>query len=227
MGMRPVQAESGRRAPGARRPDARGSSRRPSDRLRLSDGGRLRRPAVPLPTCAIRRPVRGNARSGVRRHGRSGDVVAVPPVRPYRGRDTTVFDRGEGAWISRNVLYFSTTSNDRVWALDLGSTRMEVIYDRQGADAGDPLHEPDNVTVHEPTVTRSSPRTTTTSSSSSSCRPRQAGRRCPSCSSWGTAAPRSRGPVFSLDARRLYVSSQRGRDGDGMTFEITGPFARR
>ena len=33
------------------------------------------------------------------------------------------------------------------------------------------------------------------------------------------------GPVFSPDGSRLYVSSQRGFDGDGMTFEITGPFA--
>ena len=38
-------------------------------------------------------------------------------------------------------------------------------------------------------------------------------------------APRSPGPTFSPDGSRLYVNSQRGFDGDGMTFEITGPFA--
>jgi uncharacterized protein len=32
------------------------------------------------------------------------------------------------------------------------------------------------------------------------------------------------GPVFSPDGSRLYVNSQRGTDGAGMTFEITGPF---
>ena len=32
------------------------------------------------------------------------------------------------------------------------------------------------------------------------------------------------GPVFSPDGTRLYVSSQRGTDEDGMTFEITGSF---
>ena len=33
------------------------------------------------------------------------------------------------------------------------------------------------------------------------------------------------GPAFSPDGSRLYVTSQRGRDGKhGMTFEITGPF---
>jgi len=30
--------------------------------------------------------------------------------------------------------------------------------------------------------------------------------------------------VFSPDGSRLYVNSQRGTDGAGMTFEITGPF---
>ena len=33
------------------------------------------------------------------------------------------------------------------------------------------------------------------------------------------------GPSFSPDGTRLYVTSQRGTDGDGLTFEITGAFA--
>jgi hypothetical protein len=44
---------------------------------------------------------------------------ALDRVRPHRGADTTAVERGEGGWIDRDVLYFSTTSNDRVWALDL------------------------------------------------------------------------------------------------------------
>ena len=35
------------------------------------------------------------------------------------------------------------------------------------------------------------------------------------------------GPVFSPNGTRLYVNSQRGFDGAGMTFEITGPFTGR
>ncbi|WP_018504698.1 PD40 domain-containing protein [Parafrankia discariae] len=37
------------------------------------------------------------------------------------------------------------------------------------------------------------------------------------------------GPAFSPDGRRLYFSSQRGRDGRsraGMAFEVSGPFRR-
>jgi secreted PhoX family phosphatase len=40
----------------------------------------------------------------------------------------------------------------------------------------------------------------------------------------GHAGSELTGPVFSPDGRRLYLSSQRGRDGRGMTFEISGPF---
>lgn len=32
------------------------------------------------------------------------------------------------------------------------------------------------------------------------------------------------GPAFSPDGRRLYFSSQRGTDGRGVTFEVSGPF---
>ena len=32
------------------------------------------------------------------------------------------------------------------------------------------------------------------------------------------------GPAFSPDGSRLYFSSQRGRDGRGITYEVSGPF---
>jgi secreted PhoX family phosphatase len=32
------------------------------------------------------------------------------------------------------------------------------------------------------------------------------------------------GPAFSPDGQRLYFSSQRGGDGRGLTYEVTGPF---
>ena len=35
------------------------------------------------------------------------------------------------------------------------------------------------------------------------------------------------GPAFGPDGRRLYFSSQRGGGGAGLTYEVTGPFARR
>jgi tricorn protease-like protein len=32
------------------------------------------------------------------------------------------------------------------------------------------------------------------------------------------------GPAFDPSGRRLYFSSQRGVDGRGITYEVTGPF---
>ena len=32
------------------------------------------------------------------------------------------------------------------------------------------------------------------------------------------------GPTFDPTGQRLYFSSQRGKDGNGITFEVTGPF---
>jgi secreted PhoX family phosphatase len=153
--------------------------------------------------------------------------IPVSPKRPYRKADATVFDRGEGAWISRDVLYFSTTANDRVWALDLIAMRIRVIYDGQGANAGDALHEPDNVTVHERTGD---------GFVAEDADDIQLVQLVQSGETW-TAAPflqfaghdgsEVTGPVFSPDGSRLYVTSQRGTDGAGMTFEVTGPFATR
>ena len=153
--------------------------------------------------------------------------LAVPPEKPYRGRDTTIFDRGEGAWISRNVLYFSTTSNDRVWALDLGTMQIRVIYDGQGADAADSLHEPDNITVHEPTGHGFVAEDDDDIQLVQLVSTQADWEAVPFLQFVGHDGSEVAGPVFSPNGRRLYVSSQRGTDGDGMTFEITGPFARR
>jgi uncharacterized protein len=151
--------------------------------------------------------------------------IAVSPKRPYRKDDATVFDRGEGAWISRGVLYFSTTANDRVWALDLAAMRIRVIYDGQGANAADALHEPDNVTVHERTGD---------GFVAEDADDIQLVQLVPSGQQWtvvpflqfaGHDGSEVTGPVFSPDGSRLYVSSQRGTDGAGMSFEVTGPFA--
>jgi secreted PhoX family phosphatase len=147
------------------------------------------------------------------------------PTKPARAKETTAFARGEGAWLADDVLYFATTGDDRVWALDLLTDSLRVIYDGV-ADPSGPLHSPDNVTVHEPTghvfvaedgddlqLVLLAPMAGGAFAAS------------PFLQLVGHGGSEVTGPAFSPDGTRLYVSSQRGTDGKtGLTYEITGPF---
>jgi secreted PhoX family phosphatase len=154
--------------------------------------------------------------------------VTVPQDRPYRGADTAEFNRGEGAWFANGHVYFTTTADHRVWALDVASGHIEVIYDAVllGADA--PLREPDNVTVH----TRSGDIYVAEDDDDLQLvlLADQSGQRiaAPFLQLIGHAGSEITGPAFNPDGTRLYLSSQRGTDGGtngpGMTFEIRGPF---
>jgi uncharacterized protein len=172
---------------------------------------------------------RGDLRSGVLEVASVGTGGAVSwfevsSKRPYRKQDATIFDRGEGAWISRDVLYFSTTANDRVWALDLTTQRIRVIYDGQGANATDALHEPDNVTIHERSGDGFVAEDADDLQLVQLVRTGDDWAAVPFLQFAGHDGSEVTGPVFSPDGSRLYVNSQRGTDGAGMTFEITGPF---
>ena len=149
----------------------------------------------------------------------------VSPKQPYRGKDTTPFQRPEGAWISHGHLYFTTTADDRVWALRLSTMRLSVIYDGLGADASDSLHEPDNVTVHEATGALFVAEDADDLQLVQLAQTSNGWTATPFLQFVGHDGSEVTGPSFSPDGTRLYVTSQRGTDGDGMTFEITGAFA--
>jgi uncharacterized protein len=151
--------------------------------------------------------------------------VPVPDDRPYRGDDTTSFARLEGAWFdgSRRTVFFTTTTDSRVWALDLGAepNQLRVIYD--GSVTGGPLLEPDNITVqpvapHDLFVAEDSDnlelvRFTLTGDIWTAL---------PFVRLIGHDSSEVAGPALNAAGTHLYFSSQRGRDGkNGMTFEVT------
>ena len=151
--------------------------------------------------------------------------IPVRSDRPYRGKDTTGFQRGEGAWFSEGIVYFCTTADHRVWAHDVSAGTLETIYDAVALGDAAPLRDPDNVTVHHASgdiyvaedgddlqlvllADRNGQRIA-----------------APFLQLSGHDGSEIAGPTFSPDGSRLYFSSQRGRNGKtGMTFEVTGPF---
>lgn len=134
----------------------------------------------------------------------------------------TRFNRGEGMYYQGGVVYFTTTADDRVWAYRTQDDTLDLFYDAARiADA--PLHEPDNVVVDasgyvyvaedadDLQVVLITPE----------------GVPMPLLQLVGHDSSEITGPAFSPDGTRFYFNSQRGtsgEDGDGMTFEIAGPF---
>lgn len=151
--------------------------------------------------------------------------IEVSPKGPYRGRDTTAFARGEGAWFDGRTVFFCTTSDNRVWALNADTNRLEIIYDAADLGPDAPLREPDNVTVHAPSgdvyVAEDDDDLQLVLLADS------AGERiaAPFLQLVGHDGSEIAGPAFAPAGDRLYFSSQRGIDGrNGMTFEVVGPF---
>jgi hypothetical protein len=62
---------------------------------------------------------------------------------------TLRFKRGEGVFFDTGIVYVATTSDDRVYAYDTATERIEVLYDGKVL-ANAPLHQVDNLTSHAP-----------------------------------------------------------------------------
>jgi len=159
----------------------------------------------------------------------AGAVTWFPVTkdRPYRGRETTAFDRGEGAIFDtgRRAVFFTTTSNDRVWAFRPETSRMELVYDAAAAGPGAPLHEPDNVTVHARTGHLYVAEDADDLQLVLLVEGVTGWQAAPFLQLVGHDSSEITGPAFNPAGDRLYFSSQRGTDGKtGLTYEITGPF---
>ena len=133
----------------------------------------------------------------------------------------TVFLGGEGLWFFQGVVYFSTKGDNRIWALECASQRLQVIYDFATAQpANRVLSGVDNLTV----------------SSRGDVLVAEDGGNMELCVILpdrsvkvllrvvGQDGSELTGPAFSPDGRRLYVNSQRGgAQGLGLTYELLLP----
>lgn len=158
--------------------------------------------------------------------------VALPDPTNSKGTPTRkqvpgslVFKRGEGIFFDSGVVYLATTSDDRIYAYDTATERLDVLYDGKALGDSAPLHQVDNVTVHPssgdlfvcedaddlqiclitgdrtvaPFVQLTGPLHT------------------------GAVDSETTGVTFDPSGKRMYFSSQRA-GLTGMTFEVTGPF---
>ena len=163
---------------------------------------------------------------------RAGDKVSwieVSPKRPERSDATSAFKRGEGAFFSDGHVFFTTTADDRVWALNTSTDAIEVVYDAKKLGSDAPLTDPDCITVHQTSGDIFVGEDTGNLQLVLLADGKRNRVAAPLVELVGHGDGKGwvseiTGLAFSPDGTRLYLSSQRGTDRRGMTFEITGPF---
>ncbi len=145
---------------------------------------------------------------------------------------TTKFNGGEGLWYDSDRIYFTTKGDNRVWMLNVVTSKMELIYDRAQAGPDPLLHGVDNIIVNtagEIFVAEDGGNMEINVIS-----PGPAPRIEPLLRIVGQPASEITGPAFSPDFQHLYFSSQRGGQsvnvpevgniGVGLTYVVSGPF---
>jgi secreted PhoX family phosphatase len=158
----------------------------------------------------------------------AGSTVSWIPVSsggPERSDATTAFDGGEGVVVDGDWLLFATKGDRRIWEMHLVSGRIGLFHDCV-ADPDTALTHVDNLALHPMTghlfvaedggdlelcmLTRTGGHPIVT----------------PVVRFEGHDGSEVAGPAFSPDGSVLYLSSQRGTDGRGMTVRIAGPWFR-
>lgn len=159
------------------------------------------------------------------------DSVAVEWVptsasSPDRVAATTAFSGGEGAWIDGDRLLFTTKGDCRVWSLHLRTQFLSVLHDCV-ASPDTPLDDVDNIVVHQGS---GDVYIAEDAGDMQLCVLREYADGAVAIEAFlqvvGQDASEITGPAFSPDGQRLYFSSQRGTDGNGLIYEVSGPFPR-
>ncbi len=169
-------------------------------------------------------------------------VNAIDDGRPQSDvylEETTVFAGNEGCWFHSGFVFFSTKSDDNIWAIDTVGNTIESIYNPADGPVGSPVdpNEPPLAGVDNITMTLDGEMVVVEDGGDMRAMVLLPDRstipllRLPG----DPNVTEVTGPAFSPDGRRLYVASQRAlRNGlpagfglGGVVYEITLPFAVR
>jgi len=149
-------------------------------------------------------------------------TAASRPVREQFEGDATRFNGGEGIWHHNDRVYFTTKRDHRVWQLSLSDGRLSIVWaGNPGDPAKDQLTAVDNITVENRTgdlyVAEDGGNMELVVITPD-------GQVAPFARVLGQDSSEMTGPCFNPAGDRLYFSSQRGGDGSGITYVVTGPF---
>jgi hypothetical protein len=147
-----------------------------------------------------------------------------PTKRQVKG--VTRFNGGEGIWYANDVVNFATKGDDRVWAYNVVTRQIRVVYDWTTSPNA-VLRGVDNIAVRNGDVyvcedlsAVDPPR----SRDPQICVIERSGDVSVLVRAVGHIQSELTGAAFNPTGDRLYFSSQRGADGKGVTFEVSGPF---
>jgi secreted PhoX family phosphatase len=141
-----------------------------------------------------------------------------PPTRRQVAQ-STAFSGGEGIVHVDGHVFFTTKGDDRVWELDLRAQTLRILYDR-ATDAVKQLGGVDNLTVSR----TGDLLVAEDGGNMEIVMLTRAGLALPLLRIVGQGFSEITGPAFDPTGLRLYFSSQRGLDGRGITYEVSGPF---
>lgn len=148
------------------------------------------------------------------------DPAASSTATRYQVPESTVFNGGEGAWYGNGVVHFATSGDNRVWAYDVTTQLISVIYD-DDTSCNPVLTGVDNVVV----ATSGDLYVAEDGGDMQLVLLAPDGSVSPFLQIAGQDGSEITGPAFAPSGHRLYLSSQRGGTrGRGITYEIKGPF---
>jgi len=137
----------------------------------------------------------------------------------YQVRGATAFNGGEGIWYHDGSVTFTTKGDNRVHQFDINTQKIRVIYD-QRSSKNPILSGVDNVTI----TSDGHVLVAEDGGDMQICVIGPAGDVFPLLQIVNQDNSEIAGPAISPKGDRLYFSSQRGRNGNGLTYEVQGLF---